>query len=179
MPDDLDAALQRRFVHGDRDAFERLFRHFERDVYRWILRIVRDGSAAEDILVDAFWRAYRSRARFDPERSFGAWMRQIATRAALDHLHRTRQRRWTSLDEAEPLTTPPAAEAAHASDAVARVFRSLPPKLQIVASLALIEQQPHAEIADALEIPVGTVKSRLFRATRLLREGLERMGVRT
>jgi DNA-directed RNA polymerase specialized sigma24 family protein len=63
MPDDVDGDLLARFVHGDRDAFERIFRQYERDVYRWILRIVREPSMAEDALVEAFWRAYRSRAR--------------------------------------------------------------------------------------------------------------------
>src|SRR5687767_5792586 len=66
MPDDLDGDLLARFVHGDRDAFERIFRQYEHEVYRWILRIVGERSAAEDALVEAFWRAYRSRARFDP-----------------------------------------------------------------------------------------------------------------
>ena len=57
-------------------------------------------------------------------------------------------------------------------------FRKLPAKLQIVATLALIEEQPYAEIADALGLPIGTVKSRVFRATRALREELARLGVR-
>lgn len=57
-------------------------------------------------------------------------------------------------------------------------FRKLPPKLQIVATLALVEEQPYAEIADALGLPIGTVKSRVFRATRALREELARLGIR-
>jgi DNA-directed RNA polymerase specialized sigma subunit, sigma24 homolog len=83
MPDEVPRDLLERFVRGDDQAFESLFRLFEREVYRWILRIVRDPSAAEDALVDAFWRAHRARARFDPSRSFGAWMRRIATNSAL------------------------------------------------------------------------------------------------
>ena len=75
MPDEVPRELLERFVRGDEHAFEDLFRLFERDVYRWILRMVRDPSAAEDALVDAFWRAYRARAHFDSSRSFGAWMR--------------------------------------------------------------------------------------------------------
>ena len=87
MPDAVDRELLQRFVQGDEAAFESLFRQFEAEVYGWILRITRDPAAAEDALVDAFWRAYRSRARFDASRSFGAWMRRIATNAALDQLH--------------------------------------------------------------------------------------------
>lgn len=57
-------------------------------------------------------------------------------------------------------------------------FRRLPAKLQIVATLALIEEQPYAEIAEALDLPIGTVKSRVFRATCVLREELARQGIR-
>ena len=61
MPSELEDGLLERFVRGDEDAFESLFRRFEAEVYRWILRTVRDDSSAEDVLVEAFWRAYRGR----------------------------------------------------------------------------------------------------------------------
>ncbi|MCL4523629.1 MAG: hypothetical protein M1453_07875 [Acidobacteria bacterium] len=75
--------LLEQFVHGNLDAFEALFRQFQREVYGWILRIVRDPAAAEEITVETFWRIYRSHGRFDPAHSFGAWARRIATNAAL------------------------------------------------------------------------------------------------
>ena len=91
MSEGVPGDLLERFARGDEDAFESLFRQFERDVYAWILRIVRDPSAAEDALVDAFWRAYRAHAHFDPSRSFGAWMRRIATNSALDQVALSRR----------------------------------------------------------------------------------------
>lgn len=176
MPDELDGDLLERFVHGDQDAFEALFRQFEVEVYRWILRIVRDASAADEALVEAFWRAYRGRARFDPSRSFGAWMRRIATNVALDYLRAARPHAgWSVADDTMPA---PAGPDRGLAESIALAFRRLPPKLQIVATLALIEEQPYAEIADALDLPVGTVKSRVFRAIRSLRRELARMGVR-
>jgi RNA polymerase sigma-70 factor (ECF subfamily) len=84
MPASEDRELLERFVQGDPVAFESLFRRHEAEVFRWVVRIVRDAGAGEDVLVEAFLRAYRGRARFDPSRSFGAWMRRIATNAALD-----------------------------------------------------------------------------------------------
>src|ERR1700674_2657318 len=103
MLDEPDGDLLKRFVQGDRDAFETLFRHSEVEVFRWILRIVRDASVAEDVVVEAFWRAYRGRARFDSSRSFGAWMRRIATNAALDHLRTTRRvGRWGPIHDGLP-----------------------------------------------------------------------------
>lgn len=174
MPDEVPRDLLERFVRGDEAAFEALFRQFERDVYRWILRIVRVPDDAEDALADAFWRAYRAHARFDPGRSFGAWMRRIATNSALTHLTARRRRRafrnpgpsGTSSSGSEGLR-----------ESVQTALARLPAKLQMVAVLALLEERPHAEIAEALDIPIGTVKSRVFRATRALRAELRRLGV--
>ncbi len=176
MPDSQDRALLERFVQGDPAAFESLFRHFEVEVFRWIVRIVRDAGAAEDVLVEAFLRAYRGRARFDPSRSFGAWMRRIATNAALDHLRRARREAgWSATDDHTPA---PAGSDRDLGESIAFAFRRLPPQLQVVATLALVEEQPYAGIADALDLPIGTVKSRVFRAIRALRKELAAMGIR-
>ena len=176
MPDSQDRALLERFVQGDPAAFESLFRHLEVEVFRWIVRIVRDAGAAEDVLVEAFLRAYRGRARFDPSRSFGAWMRRIATNAALDQLRATRREAgWAATDDRTPA---PAGADPDVGESIVLAFRRLPPKLQIVATLALVEEQPYAEIADALDLPVGTVKSRVFRAVRALRRELADLGIR-
>src|SRR5262249_4018101 len=67
-------------------AFETLFRRHQRQVRGWILRIVRDPGAADELTVETFWRIYRARDRFEPERGFEPWARRIATRAALDWL---------------------------------------------------------------------------------------------
>ncbi len=176
MPDKPDGDLLERFVQGDPDAFEALFRRYETEVYRWILRIVRDASAAEDVAVEAFWRAYRGRARFDASRSFGAWMRRIATNTACDHL-RTAPAPAGSSRSVDELPAPAGPDRDLARSLVL-AFRRLRPKLRIVATLALVEEQPYAEIADALDIPVGTVKSRVARAVRALRKELARLGIR-
>lgn len=176
MPDEVERDLLERFVRGDQAAFESLFRQFEREVFGWIVRIVRDTGAAEDALVEAFWRAYRGRARFQSSRSFGAWMRRIATNAALDQLRKAR-RNALRLGNDTP-SRPPALASDGLRESIQIAFQRLPPKLQVVAALALIEEQSYADIADALDLPVGTVKSRVFRATRALREELARLGVK-
>ena len=176
MPDEVDGDLLERFVKGDQDAFASLFRQFEHEVFGWIMRIVRDPGVAEDVLVEAFWRAYRGRARFDSSRSFGAWMRRIATNAALDQLKVARRDADRHGDDGPTAALTPADDSLRESIQIA--FRKLPAKLQIVATLALVEEQPYAEIAEALDLPIGTVKSRVFRATRALREELARMGIR-
>src|SRR5215472_4502923 len=145
MPAEPDGDILHRFVRGDEEGFEQLFRQFERDVFRWILRIVRERAAAEDVLVDAFWRAYRGRAQFDAERSFGAWIRRIATNASLDYLRAHKPMRgWQTADDALPAARGSDRET---NDAIALAFHRLPADLQIVAALALLEEQPYAEIA--------------------------------
>jgi RNA polymerase sigma-70 factor (ECF subfamily) len=172
----LEHSILRRFVHGDEGAFEAVYRRYETEVYRWVARIVRDGRAAEEITVEAFWRAFRGRARFDPSRELGPWLRTIATHAALDHVKTARRHAASHLGDAEtPITGPPDSTL---NDSIRVAFRRLPAKLQVVATLALVEGRPYAEIAEALDVPVGTVKSRVFRATRVLRRELDRMGIR-
>jgi RNA polymerase sigma-70 factor (ECF subfamily) len=80
--------LLRRFVEGDTDAFETIFRQHQSEVHRWLVRMVRDATIAEALVVETFWRIYRSRATFDWKRSFEAWARRIATNVARDALRR-------------------------------------------------------------------------------------------
>src|SRR2546430_12890982 len=87
---DMSLSTLEQFAAGDLVAFETLFREFQSPVYGWIMRIVRDRAAAEDLTVETFWRAWNARARFDPHRSFGAWARRIASNVALNHLKRNR-----------------------------------------------------------------------------------------
>ena len=165
-----------RFSRGNVDAFEDLFRQHQGEVYRWIVRIVRDPAIAEDITVETFWRIHRAHARFDPARSFEAWARRIATNAALDHLKSIRLE--TELpDDLAQLPLPDPGISQELRQKTARAFARLPPKLRIAATLAVIEEQPYKEIAEALGISTGAVKLRVFRALRLLREHLKQQGI--
>ena len=170
------AELLQRFAHGDFDAFETLFRQFQGEVFRWTVHIVRDHGIAEDLTIETFWRIHRAHARFDPSRSFAAWARRIATNAALDYLKTARPE--TELPEDLPAAAlPDAGIQQDVRERVAGAFGQLPPKLRVAATLALIEEEPYAEIADALGISVGAVKLRVFRAVRRLRKQLRQLGV--
>ena len=164
--------LLARFAAGDREAFEELFRREQAAVFRWIVRIVRNRATAEELTIETFWRVYRARGRFDPRRGFDGWVRRIATNVALDHL-RVARREVELRDqlEAEPEQNP--AERRELNRAIRVAFATLPARLRIAATLALIEEEPYSEIADALGISVTAVKSRVFRALRLLRRDLE------
>jgi RNA polymerase sigma-70 factor (ECF subfamily) len=168
--------LLKRFAAGDLDAFESLFRQYQREVYRWVIRIVRDSAVAEDLTVEAFWRAHKAHAGFDPAHNFRAWLRRIATNLALDHLRKRRP--YVGLPEdlaAEQ--KPDSAVQQQTRVALRKAFAELPPRLRIVAQLGLVEDESYAEIADALGISAGAVKLRMFRAVRVLRKELQRLGV--
>jgi RNA polymerase sigma factor (sigma-70 family) len=167
--------LLEQFTGGELAAFETLFRQHQGDVYRWIVRIVRNPALAEDLTIETFWRIYRAHARFDPARSFGAWARRIATNVAIDHLKSARHEVELRNDIGAPTQVDPGAQA-EMQTALARAFRSLPAKLQAAATLALLEDRPQEEVGEALGISASAVKSRVFRATRLLRKKLRRMG---
>jgi RNA polymerase sigma-70 factor (ECF subfamily) len=168
--------LLQRFAHGDLEAFESLFRQFQGDVFRWIVRIVRERGAAEDLTIETFWRIHRAHARFDPERNFAAWARRIATNAALDYLKTSRREAELPEDLPGPVPANPGIER-DVKERVNQAFGELPAKLRMTAVLALIEEEPYQEIAAALGISAGAVKLRVFRAVRLLRKRLKELGV--
>src|SRR5215469_13445005 len=168
--------LLERFTRGDLDAFEILFRQFQAEVYGWILRIVRNKATAKDLTLEAFWRVYKARARFDPTRPFGAWARRIATNVALDHLKT--ERAVVDLQENMAITNDkdPALQA-EIAEGIQRAVNDLPEKLKIVAILGLIEERPYAEIAESLGMSEAGVKTRGFRAVRKLRKRLTELGI--
>ena len=174
-------ALFRRGTAEERDeAFEALFRIHQRQVRRWILRIVRDPAAADELTVETFWRIYRARDRFEPERGFEPWARRIATHTALDWL-RTQKPEYAVANEFLADLPGKAAADPAVSDEVRRktaaAFGRLRPGLRIAATLAVIEERPHKEVAEALGISVTAVKLRVFRALRLLRKDLKAQGI--
>ncbi len=167
-----------RFAAGDLDAFETLFRHYQGEVYGWIVRIVRHPAAAEDLTVETFWRIYRHRARFDAGRPFGPWARRIATRLAIDYL---KSAAVPFAGIVEPVAQPPGPDPLLERELRSNIraaFNALPARLRAAATLALIEERPYSEIADALNISLSAVKMRVARAARLLRKKLEKMGIR-
>jgi RNA polymerase sigma-70 factor (ECF subfamily) len=169
--------LLERFAAGDLEAFEALFRQHQKEVYAWIVRIVRDSGAAEDLTVETFWRIYRAHARFDVATgNFRAWARRIATNAALDHLRHAR--RETELSEDYPaLTRGDPAVRGELRGQIKQAFLELPAKYRLVATLALIEEQPYNDIAEAVGVSAALVKIRVFRAVRMLRKRLNSLGV--
>ena len=161
-------------------AFETLFRLHQHAVYGWILRIVRDPAIAEDLTIETFWRIHRSLGRFDQDRKFEPWARRIATHVAFDWLRAQRPETSMPEDFFAALPSPSPADPGVAAEIRAKVAQAmgrLPPKLRLAATLAVIEELPQKDVAEALGISVAAVKVRVFRALRLLRKDLREQGI--
>jgi RNA polymerase sigma-70 factor (ECF subfamily) len=169
--------LLERFARGDVEAFESLFRQHQSQVFRWILRIVRNPATAEELTLETFWRMYRARARFDVTRgSCVGWLRRIATNAALDHLRSARIEVELAEDVADS-AKPDWVQQSELHRVILRAMNRLSPRLRAAVLLALVEEEPYEEIARALGISVNAVKVRVFRGVRILRKELEKTGV--
>src|SRR6266849_6092192 len=144
-----------QFVTGDVDAFEELFRQYQSEVYRWIVRLVRNPGVAEELTVETFWRIYRHRKRFDARRPFEPWARRIASCVAIDYLKSIDYREsaghlFEPIGPPAQVSEPDPVQQDEIRDHIARAFLSLPLRLRVAANLALIEDFPYQEIAHAL-----------------------------
>ena len=164
---------------GDLKAFEAFYRRYEAAVHRTALALLRDTMTAEEVVTDTFLRAHAARERLDPERSPLPWLQRIAINLALNHLRRRRlgleplpeSPSWPDAAAAAPES---ALEQRETSAALARGIERLPEPMRAVVVLRFVQDASLAEIAETLDCPLGTVKSRLHKALRLLRADLGR-----
>ena len=150
---------------GDRRAFEELVRRRQssiRGLLRWLCR---DSALADDLAQDTFMQAWRTISGLRSAQAFGAWLRQIAVNAWLRH-HRNSER-FTSLEQAPEPTSQPAPFESVDLDAALSILQ---PRARLCLVLSYHEGMTHNEIAAAAQIPVGTVKSDIVRATARCRE---------
>ncbi len=170
-----DPELAARAHAGDREAFGELVERHAGQARRVARAVLGNEADADDAAQDAFLAALRNLGRYDPSRPFGPWLMRIVTNAATDR----RRRRKVRATEALP---PQTADAGAGPDRLAmrREFRaalevalaSLPERRRIAVVLFDVEGYSHREIADVLKIPVGTVRSDVFHARRVLRVAL-------
>ena len=175
VPDD-DHALVRASAGGDSSAFEALYRRHAGRVHGVILRLVgHQHSRAEDLTQEAFVRAWQALPTFRFESAFGTWLHRLAANTALMELRGRRTTPHMDGDEDAFDTIGTADSAGHAtalSMDLEQAVASLPPRARAVLVLYDIEGWKHEEIADSLDMAVGSSKAQLHRARRLLRAKL-------
>jgi RNA polymerase sigma-70 factor (ECF subfamily) len=169
VPRGLDADLIAAFRRGDTDALGAVYDRFSRPVWSVAMSVLRDRALAEDAAQDAFLRAWRAAASFDPSRELAPWLLTIARRTALDVLRReTRPTQGGHAGEQDVVIREPGIERAYETWQVRTALDELPQAERDVIRMSHFEEMTHQEIAEALEVPVGTVKSRSHRAHRKL-----------
>jgi RNA polymerase sigma-70 factor (ECF subfamily) len=180
-----DHALVELVLQNEGRAFEALMRRYNRRLFRVARSVLRDDSAAEDAVQEAYIRAFTHLDRYQPTGSFGAWLTRIALNEAL--MLRRRMRKDTvsleDVDEAALIsargTSPEAVswdglEAAHARQLLEKAIDALPENFRTVFMLRVVEQLSINETAACLDLNSATVKTRLHRAQRRLRTDLSR-----
>jgi RNA polymerase sigma factor (sigma-70 family) len=171
VPGDIDTV--ERFRTGDEAAVREVYEQYGRLVFTVALRALGDRHLAEDATQQTFVQAWRAAAQFEPNRELAPWLATIARRVAIDMLRRSARRPATSIEVANVadsalVTMPPSAESIWETWQVRTAIDELDPGERDIVRLQHLDGFTHSEIAERLGVPVGTVKSRSFRAhTRL------------
>ncbi len=182
---DPDSSLVSRCLRGDETAWEDLLRIHTRKVYGLCYRFTNSGSEAQDLTQEVFLRVFRTIKTFrSAEGSFGTWLARVTRNLLIDHYRRTRQERVTdSIEEQLPTIEESGASVSarpdqavagrEASEILQATLQKLSPDLREAVILRDLQEMEYREIASVLEIPEGTVKSRINRGraelARLLR----------
>lgn len=181
MTREQEAAIVRKVLGGDTNAFETLVLEYEKNVYNIALRMTGNSEDAADMTQEAFIKAYNSLQSFRGDSKFSVWLYRIVSNVCLDFLRSKNRRPTVSLsvedDDGEDAQLDVADESQSPEllldrkltrDSVRRGLDSLPPDYRQILLLREIQGLSYDEIAQALSLEVGTVKSRIFRARKRL-----------
>ena len=181
MTREQEAAIVRKVLGGDANAFETLVLEYEKNVYNIALRMMGNSEDAADMTQEAFIKAYNSLQSFRGDSKFSVWLYRIVSNVCLDFLRSKNRRPTVSLsvedDDGEDAQLDVADESQSPEllldrkltrDSVRRGLDSLPPDYRQILLLREIQGLSYDEIAQALSLEVGTVKSRIFRARKRL-----------
>ncbi len=182
-----DEELVEACLAGEESAFDVLLGRWEKRIRGAIYRIVGSDDEARDLCQEAFLKAYKSLRSFKQEARFSSWLYQIALNLCRDRIRRRRGKTMVILDELEeggaamPVAGPTALDLLQERDTsrlVAQAIEALPDEQREVIILKEYEGLTFLEIAHVLEVPISTVKTRLYRGLDQLRSRLEREGLR-
>src|SRR5437868_6609702 len=172
-----DAECVRRLQHGETEAFEILVRRHEKTIFNLVYRMLGDYDEAAEISQEVFLSAFRAVGQFRGEANFSTWLYRIALNHASTRRRSlgTRQQRMLPIESANPLSDPEPGppeilEKQEIRERVQLALNQLDPEDAAVILLRDLQDVPYDEVARMLEIPVGTVKSRLHRARQDLKD---------
>jgi RNA polymerase sigma-70 factor (ECF subfamily) len=163
----------RQAMRGDHDAFAALIGAATTRLYALACLMLRDNDRAEDATQDAFIRAWREIPRLRDATRFDAWLRRLVVNACYDQARRTRRRAEVTLLDSHHRSVSDGTGARAEEDRIDRAFRRLPLEQRSVLVLQHYLELSHAEIAETLSVPIGTVKSRIRYGIAAMRAALE------
>lgn len=178
-----DEALLKAVKNGDCESFNPLIERYKLPLYKVMYRMVLNRDDAEDLVEEAFIKAYRSIKRFDTDRPFYSWLRRIAVNNAINFLKKERRNLTEPLEFVEKSLSngrnDPVAmtEQKMMKERINEAMGRLPMEFRIIMSLKVEKDLSYDEISRALKIPKGTVMSRLARARQKLRQIFDEMEV--
>jgi len=169
-----DQEAVRACLEGQPDAYASIVERYGGRVYNIALRITGNADAANDCAQEAFIRAYRALHQYDPSLPFGPWLYRITTNASFNHVQRWRAHEMTVEefpDSPEPADSGPEQSAVRREqvDEVLAAMAELPAPYRAALTLRHLQQLSYQEVADALGLPIGTVKTHLHRARAALK----------
>jgi RNA polymerase sigma-70 factor (ECF subfamily) len=184
---EIDWALVQRVQNGDMRAFEALVNKYQRKVGRLLSRMVRDPDDIEDIVQDSFIKAYKALNNFRGESAFYTWLYRIAINTAKNFLVASNRRpialregndeESETFDDSDTLSDMATPESVYSSRQIAatvnKAVEDLPEELKNAIVLREIEGLSYEEIAEVMGCPIGTVRSRIFRAREAISERLK------
>lgn len=175
VPDPAEESWIRAARQGDEAAFAKLVEAYQRPVYNLCYRMLGDPGEAEDAAQETFIRAYTRLETYDPTRKFSSWLLSIASHYCIDRLRR-RRFKWISWDDLPPWRwlpsdSPEPEEAAlHREERqyLHKLLEALPPDYRLAVILRYWHEMSYEEIAEAMNTSLSAIKSRLFRARKMM-----------
>jgi len=173
-----DKELMERFLRGELEGFNLLVKNYKVRLFGLLYRLLGNKEEAEDILQETFLRVYKEKERYDFNYSFSTWIYTIALNLCKNEYKKKRRAKLLSLDtlfNRPDLNSENFGNKNRLSSILERTIRSLPLKYKSAFVLRDVDQLSYEEVALSLNIPVGTVKSRVNRARRILKKKLRPM----
>lgn len=183
-----DFALVEKAIGGDQSAYSVLLERYRDSIYFMVLKMVHNRDDAEDLTIEAFGKAFNNLEKYSPQYAFSTWLFKIATNNCIDFI---RKKRLDAMSLDEPINTSKGDELQltleadgldpeekfmklQRADILREIIKTLNPKYRNLIELRFFKEYSYEEIANELNIPLGTVKAQLYRAKELLNNVIQK-----
>lgn len=185
-----DQAWVDRALKGDQSAYTELLETYRENIFYMMMKMVRNSDDAEDLTIEAFGKAFKRLPSFNPEYAFSTWLFRIASNNAIDFIRKKKKASTFSIDQemdddegrsafdvrSEGLNPEQAFMKGQRIEEIHKIINALKPKYKQLVELRYLKELSYDEIAEEMDLPLGTVKAQLFRARELMFEIVKHKG---